>query len=167
MNYPESNIKFKDLLGALLSEGKDVRFRANGFSMFPLIIDGDCLTISPLGGSALKVGSVVAFRRPQASAIAVHRIVGRGKDCFLIKGDNVSGVDGCIPRKDLLGFVSKVERGKRVVRFGLGRESLFIVLLSRVGVIHITVFALLKVMPLAMRKFLKRRILGVDTRSLA
>ncbi len=157
----QSNINFKDLLGTLLSEGRDVRFRANGFSMFPFIVDGDFLTISPLGGVALKVGNVVAFRRPQDSAIAVHRIVGRGKDCFLIKGDNISGIDGCLSRKDLLGLVSKIERGKRVVHFGLGRESLFIVLLSRVGIIHTTVFALLKVMPLPLRKFLKRIILGV------
>jgi len=138
-----------------------VRFRANGFSMFPFIIDGDVLTISPLGGSGLEVGSVVAFRRAEDNGIAVHRIVSRGKDYFLIKGDNISGVDGYIPRRNLLGFVSKIERGKKVIRFGLGRESLFIALLSRAGVIPATVFALLKVMPLPLRKFLKRRILGV------
>ena len=157
----QSNVNFKDLLGALLSEGRAVRFRASGFSMFPFIIDGDFLTISPLGGFGLEVGSVVAFRRAEDNGIAVHRIVGRGKDYFLIKGDNVSGVDGYIPRRNLLGFVSKIERGKRVIRFGLGRESLFIVFLSRVGVIHHLVYWSLRVMPLALRKFLKRKVFGV------
>ena len=156
----QSNINFKDLLAALLSEGKDVRFRANGFSMFPFIIDGDVLTISPLAGFSFKVGSVVAFRRPQDNGIAVHRIVGRTRDYFIIKGDNVSGVDGYLPRRCLLGFVSKIERGKKLIRFGLGRESLFIVLLSRAGLIRLVVFVLLKVMPQPLRKFIKRRILG-------
>ena len=161
IDLSQSNINFKDLLEAMLSEGAKVTFSASGFSMFPFIVEGDLLTISALEGAGLKVGSVVAFKRPQEKSVVVHRIVGRTKDSFLLKGDNVSGPDGYLTRSDLLGFVSKVERRGKRVRLGLGQEGMIIALLSRAGIIYHLVHGGLKVMPRSLRKFIKRKVLGV------
>lgn len=122
-------------LRAVLSKGVSFRFRAKGFSMSPCISDGDVVTVAPLSGRALRLGDTVAFINLHADKLAVHRIVGRQGDAFLVKGDNAPAADGLIRRADILGRVIGVERGGRRVSLGLGPEKLAIALLNRYGIL--------------------------------
>jgi len=124
-----------ELLRAVLDKGVPCRFRAPGFSMSPFIRDGDVITVSRLSGCSLCSGRVVAFVHTGTGKLIVHRVVGKEDGRYLIKGDNSPHADGLVPRKNILGYVSKVERGGKRILLGLGPERLLIAFLSRRGLL--------------------------------
>jgi hypothetical protein len=63
--------------------------------------------------------------------VAVHRLIEADGACFLFKGDNVPADDGRVPKANLLGKVTRVERDGRSVHLGLGRERVLIAFLNR------------------------------------
>lgn len=126
-----SGSTFTGLVKAILDQKAAVRFKARGFSMSPFIRDGDILTVSPLTASGIRFGYVVFFLHPETRKAVVHRIIGRRKDLYFIKGDNTWDIDGLIPKSDILGRIIKIERRDRKVRFGLGPERFLIALLSQ------------------------------------
>lgn len=146
MNLKKSEIKFatikeeelfisgKDLtalLKATLAKDLYFRFKVKGFSMSPFIRDNDVVTLSPLFNSRIDFGRAVAFIHPKTERLAIHRIINKIGDCYLIKGDCVFNADGLIPRESILGCVSKIERRSKRVFFGLGFERIIIAFLSQ------------------------------------
>ena len=124
---------FVELAQSVLKKELPFRFRATGFSMYPFIRDGDIITISPLRNEALRFGDVVAFVHPKLGNLIIHRIFGRRKNSFHIKGDNVPFSNGFVPRKSIIGRITKVEREGKVVSFGFGIERFLIAFLTRGG----------------------------------
>jgi hypothetical protein len=117
---------------AVLARGAAFRFCARGWSMAPLIRDGDVITVSPLGDGRPRLGDVVAYVRPAEGTPVVHRVVASRGTAWLIQGDSVPGcADGIIPSESLLGRVTRVERGGRDAWLGLGPERVVIAWLSR------------------------------------
>lgn len=131
-----SNITLAQLVDAVISSDRSTRFQARGFSMCPLIRDGDFLTITPLSGMTLRIGMVVAFRRPGSQAISVHRIIRINGAAYLIRGDNSPGNDGWIVKEKIIGYVSRIEHNGKERSFGLGRESTCIAWLNRAGFLY-------------------------------
>ena len=121
------------LLRAVLDKGALFRFQAKGFSMSPFIEDGDVLTLSPLAGASPRRGDVVAFRRPQRGKLVIHRVVEKRGTSYLIRGDNSPKGDGLVPKANILGYVTKVERDGKKVFLGLGPERFLIAFLLRRG----------------------------------
>lgn len=128
-----SNINFAELLNTVTTCNKALQFQARGFSMCPLIRDGDFLTITPFSGSSVRLGMVVAFNHSTPDEIAVHRVIGKRAGSYLIKGDNVFGNDGWIMREKIIGYVSRIERDGKKIFLGLGEERIAMALLSRIG----------------------------------
>ena len=124
---------FSEILKVALEKGVVVRFRAKGFSMSPFIRNGDILTVSPFFNHAPRIGEIVAFLSPRSGKLIVHRIIRKSNGFFFIKGDNVRKTDDRIPKDNLLGIVTNVERNQMRVLFGLGPERYAIVFLSRIG----------------------------------
>ena len=122
-----------ELMRAVLERGAPFRFRALGFSMRPFIRDGDLLTVVPLGSRAIRRGEVVAFVQPSSGRLLVHRVIDAQDGGLLLRGDNCRHIDGVVPRSNLLGLVTCVERDERAVVLGLGRERRLIALLSARG----------------------------------
>ena len=127
-----SGTSFIDLLKATLNKKASFRFQANGFSMSPFIKDGDVITISPLINGSIGIGKPVAFIHFQTGKLVVHRVVGRYGNNYLIKGDRSTEADGLIPRKNILGIVTRVEREDRAIQLGMGPERFIIAFLSKV-----------------------------------
>lgn len=125
-----SGENLRGLLVEVLARGAAFRFRAGGYSMSPFIRDGDVLTVVPLGGRARR-GDVVAYLRPEDGMLAVHRVVGRRRGEFVVKGDNERFAD-LVPGPGLLGILSRVERQGREVR-GSRAGALVISCFSRWG----------------------------------
>ncbi len=120
-----------ELTRIIVERRASFRFKAKGYSMSPLIKDGDLLTISPLASSSIKLGRLVAFIHPEKEKLAIHRIVGKcGKD-YLIKGDRLYYADGLIPEENILGYVTRIERNGGKIFLGLGIERVVIAFLSR------------------------------------
>lgn len=124
---------------AVHEKGGLLRFQAKGFSMAPFIRDGDILTVSPLS-KKIEIGEVVPYVKPGFDKLIVHRVVGKKGQSFSIKGDNCFYFDGKIPQENLLGWVSRVERGDKDIRFGLGSEKKLIALLSSSKILNFLLF---------------------------
>jgi hypothetical protein len=122
-----------ELLTAVLDRGKAFRFRARGGSMSPFIKDGDVITVSPLRGRRPPRGAVVAFLHPKTGRLAVHRVVGRGPEGVLVRGDNTDVPDGRLPDARILGLVTEVLRDGRRAPLVSGRAASFVAWLSRTG----------------------------------
>jgi hypothetical protein len=128
-----SGLALAELMTAVLDRGKAFRFRARGASMSPFVKDGDVITVDPLRGRRPPRGSVVAFLHPKTGRLAVHRIVGRGPDGYLVRGDNTDVADGTLPDGRILGLVTEVVRAGERVRLVRGRTAALVAWLSRTG----------------------------------
>ena len=126
--------RLRPLLADLLRGGTTVRMEVTGHSMSPFIRSGDVVTIEPLLGRRPALGEVVALA--PGGRLRVHRLVGWDRRQALFRGDVAAGADPVASPDDLLGRVTRVERGGRRVRLGLGIERLPIAWLSRVGLLR-------------------------------
>jgi signal peptidase I len=126
-----SNAGQRDLLRGFAERGRPLRMRTLGASMHPFIRNGDTLTLSPPGSRAPRIGDVFAFCLPDSGRLVIHRIVARRKDGWLTRGDNSRVPDGIIHDDQLIGRVTAVERGGRVVRWGAGSGGRVIAWLVR------------------------------------
>lgn len=122
---------FIELLQATLGKGAPFRFRARGFSMDPFIRDGDVITVSPLGEDSPGIGDVVAFVQKEFKKLLIHRVIRIKTNLYFMKGDNAGDGDNPVPRENLLGLVTRAERGCKRVFIGLGPERFLIALLTR------------------------------------
>ncbi len=129
-----SNFGQKELLLAMMEKGAALRTTARGFSMHPFIHDKDVLTITPLKNQPLSAGDVVAFTQPATDRLAIHRIIGRKNDGWIIKGDNCFEPDGIVPDENIIGRVSRVERGEKDIKLGVRSFRFLIAIVNRVNV---------------------------------
>lgn len=97
MNSLSGNHSFvKDVSLTLLSEGKTIRIKAHGYSMYPCIKPGSLVLIEPLKIKGFpKPGEIVAIRRE--NGMIVHRlskiIVRNGKRLYVTRGDSNATAD--------------------------------------------------------------------------
>jgi hypothetical protein len=117
-----------DLAADVLRAGGRVSLVATGHSMTPVIRSGDRLTIEPLCGVP-RAGDVVACEID--GRLVIHRVVGRRTGFAEVRGDAAPASDELVPFEALLGAVTRVERGGRRVRLGLGPERVLVAWLSR------------------------------------
>ncbi len=100
----------------LFEQGKSVRFEARGWSMRPLIRNGDFITASPVDSTSIKVGDIV-FYIAGNNRVLVHRIIGlrrnNGEMIVLIKGDACFGLLDKVDSRNVLGKVVAIERNGR------------------------------------------------------
>jgi len=114
------------LLQDVLAKGACFRFQAKGFSMAPFIKDGDVVTIAPPPENGAGLGDVVAFTHPNHGKLVVHRVIGKRRHSYFIGGDNTPEADGCIPAKNVLGYVTQIERMEREFISALARRDILL-----------------------------------------
>jgi hypothetical protein len=125
------------LLRELLADEISVRLEVTGGSMSPFIRSRDLVTVLP-PAARLRFGEVVAVKLAHAgddSRMVVHRVVRRGKDHCITRGDAALKNDLPVALDDIVGRVREVERLGKPVRFGLGPERVLIAMLSRSGLL--------------------------------
>ena len=156
MRHHELNLSVPDMVGLLrdvLGKGTSVRFKAKGFSMTPVIKNGDIITVSPCLPGGLRPGDIAALIHPVTARLVVHRIVGIRGESFFFKGDNSEDFDGLIPGSHVLGRITRIERDGISVQLGLGAERRTIALLSRFHILRLLLVPAQKLY----RFFLSRR----------
>jgi signal peptidase I len=96
-----------------------LRFDSRGTSMCPLIRGGDILTVQPADATTLNVGDVALYRADRGSLIA-HRVVEkRSQDSHLvlvIRGDAPGYPDEIIQAAQILGRVTRIQRGEKIIK---------------------------------------------------
>jgi signal peptidase I len=113
MNSLANNHKIvKDIGLTLLAEGKTIRIKAHGYSMYPCIKPGSMLLIEPLNNKGLpKPGEIIAIKRE--TGLIVHRlskiISKNGERLFVARGDSNAHADNPVNINRIAGRVVRAE----------------------------------------------------------
>jgi signal peptidase I len=102
----------KDIGFRLLAEGKTIRVKAEGISMYPSIKSGSVIFIEPLKPGTEPVrGEIIAWKRD--SGIVVHRLVStyitKHQKFFVTRGDSSIAEDEPVLLEQIAGKVIRVE----------------------------------------------------------
>jgi len=108
-NYRDS---LKDMSLTLLAEGKTIRIKASGYSMYPAIKPGSLLLIEPLSKKGRPVpGEIVAIKRE--NGLVVHRVTKmttkNGMTWYIARGDSNPRSDHPVTIDKIAGRIIKAE----------------------------------------------------------
>jgi signal peptidase I len=107
----DSHTIIKETGFSLLAEGKIIRVRADGYSMYPAIKPGSVILIEPFIEEMNPMpGEILAWKRE--SGFVVHRLVSIIKNdnviMFKTRGDSCSFEDQPVSREQVAGRVTSV-----------------------------------------------------------
>jgi signal peptidase I len=102
----------KDISLSLLAEGKTIRIKAHGYSMYPCIKPGSLVLIEPLKIKGLPVpGEIIAIRRE--NGLIVHRlskiINKNGVTSYIARGDSNASADNPVKIDKIAGRIVRAE----------------------------------------------------------
>jgi signal peptidase I len=105
----------KDIGFTLLAEGKTIRVKAEGISMYPSIKSGSVIFIEPLtAGTEPGRGEIIAWKRD--SGIVVHRLVStyitKHQKYYVTRGDSSLTEDEPVLIEQIAGKVVRVENSE-------------------------------------------------------
>lgn len=109
----KNSTQFEAACEAALKQGALVRFRANGQSMQPNVLDGDTVIVAPVAGKRLRRGDIVLARNGRG--LLLHRVVGwhdRGGEA-ITRGD--AGQQADLTPEQVLGRAVSIERSGRTI----------------------------------------------------
>lgn len=102
----------KDISLTLLAEGKTIRIKAHGYSMYPCIKPGSLILIEPLNIKGMpRPGEIIAIRRE--SGLIVHRLSKvmnkNGIAFYIARGDSNAYADNPIKIDKIAGRIVRAE----------------------------------------------------------
>ncbi len=112
INNKSNNIFLKEVSLSLLAEGKSLRIKPTGYSMFPAIRPGNIVIIAPVKNrSNLTPGDIVVFKRD--SDFVLHRLIDiryHNDNIFCTtRGDSSINEDKPITVDKIIGVVTTIE----------------------------------------------------------
>ena len=111
-NYLRNHNIVKDMGLRLLSEGKTIRIKAHGYSMYPCIKPGSLILIEPLSVKGKLVpGEIIAIKRE--GGLIVHRLTKiinkNGVISYIARGDSNAYADNPIKIDKIAGRIVRAE----------------------------------------------------------
>lgn len=102
----------KDISFKLLSEGKTIRIKAHGYSMYPSIRPGSIILIEPIAVKGKPVrGEIIAIKRD--TGLVVHRLVKtvikNGVTYYIARGDSNAYADNPVNYDKIAGRITGAE----------------------------------------------------------
>src|SRR5664279_591226 len=102
----------KDLGLTLLNEGKTIRIKAHGFSMYPCIKPGSLLLIEPINIKRFpRQGEIIAIKRE--TGLIVHRlsriVTRNGVNFYIARGDSNAYPDNPVKIDKIAGRIVRAE----------------------------------------------------------
>jgi len=102
----------KDISFTLLGEGKTIRLKAEGLSMYPSIRPGSVIHIEPvIQAGNLQPGDIIVWKR--SHGFVAHRLVRKYRknntDFFVTRGDCKLHEDAPVAAELIAGKVNRVE----------------------------------------------------------
>lgn len=96
----------------LLAEGKTIRVKAHGYSMYPCIKPGATVLIEPLKMKGPPVcGEIIAIKRNEG--LVVHRLIkiikNNGTEQYIARGDSNARADDPVGIAMIAGRITKAE----------------------------------------------------------
>lgn len=100
-----------------LQAGRDITFTMQATSMYPMLMAGDKIVVSPAGAEMLKIGDIVLRKAENGSGWFAHRVIGlswrEGRFWLETKGDNNQTADPEWDAEKLLGVARAIQPGAR------------------------------------------------------
>ena len=134
----------KDMGLTLLSEGKTIRIKAHGYSMYPSIKPGSMILIEPLGvkGSPRR-GEIIAIQREQG--LIVHRLSKiiniNGSISYIARGDSNAIADNPVNIDKIAGRIVRSEAtGENTVPADISINTRPKYIINRIRVIVLLLF---------------------------
>lgn len=126
-----------------IAQGRSVRFRSKGVSMYPFIRGGrDEILISPFYDMELSVMDVVLFK--YKGQYVLHRIVGRDGDLLTLKGDGSFKEKEVCSVGDVVGVLKAVIRPSgKVVEVDSWKWKFYSRIWCRMGILKNPILRLL------------------------
>ena len=111
-NRPNNQAIVKDVGLTLLSEGKTIRIKAHGYSMYPCIKPGSLILIEPLNVRGLpSEGEIIAIKGE--NGLVVHRlykIINKsGSVSYIARGDSNAYADNPLKIDKIAGRIVRAE----------------------------------------------------------
>jgi signal peptidase I len=111
-NLPNNRNIVKNMGLTLLAEGKTIRIKAHGYSMYPCIKPGSLLLIEPIQVKGKPVpGEIIILKRE--NGLIAHRlikiVVRNGETTYIARGDSNSTTDHPVRISEIAGRVVKAE----------------------------------------------------------
>jgi signal peptidase I len=102
----------KDIGLTLLSEGKTIRIKAHGYSMYPCVKPGSLILIEPLNIKGMPLpGEIIAIKRE--AGLIVHRLTKimkkNGTTYYIARGDSNAYADNPIKIDKIAGRIVRAE----------------------------------------------------------
>ena len=133
---------FTSIAQGVLSRGRILRFRAEGGSMSPFIRNGDVVEVVRLKGK-INFGDIILYHSSYGNPI-IHRVIQRGKESIITKGDSVPNPDQSILSKQVLGRVVAVEKNGWFIRLDKPVGKLLNILLATISPFSSLIYPSLK-----------------------
>jgi len=131
----------KDIGLTLLSEGKTIRIKAHGYSMYPCIKPGSMILIEPLNiKGPPRPGEIIAIRRE--SGLIVHRLCKTinksGVTYYIARGDSNAYADNPMKIDKIAGRIVRAETtGENTVLADIGINTRPNYFVNRIRVISL------------------------------
>ena len=129
----------RDLAWLSSETDRSIKLEVISCSMLPMLKPGDKVLVEKALPKSLRVGDLVVIRK--RGEFITHRLVGRGPDTCITKGDGLRHLDPPISNDSILGKVVTIERKEaqislqnnywRLANLGLGYIHLWQGLLFR------------------------------------
>ena len=149
-NWRNNHSIVKDIGLTLLSEGKTIRIKANGYSMYPCIKPGSLILIEPLKIKGFPLpGEIIALRRE--SGLIVHRlsktINKNGIVWYIARGDSNAYADNPVKIEKIAGRIVRAETtGENPVPADIRINTRPNYFLNRIRVIGILLWKKIKIL---------------------
>jgi len=128
----------------LLSEGKTIRIKAHGYSMYPCIKPGSLILIEPINlKGPPRAGEIIAIRRE--NGLVVHRLIRtvviNGVTCYIARGDSNAYADDPVKPEMIPGRIVGAETtGENLVKADIRINSNPKYILNRIRVIGLLIW---------------------------
>lgn len=101
--------QISDAMQIVLQNGGDVSFVTSGFSMLPLLRNKmDTVTLRK-PDRPIRRGDVIFYRRPSGEFI-LHRVIGKRKDGYVLRGDNQKDIEYGVQDEWVLAVLVRIQR---------------------------------------------------------
>jgi signal peptidase I len=102
---------FDAVLDVTLRRGIPYWWRPRGFSMRPVIEDGDRVLVAPLEPARLRSGDIVKFRF--GDELRMHRLLARRGERLVFRGD-ATAEEEVVDAEAIIGLAVAVQRDGRI-----------------------------------------------------
>ncbi len=101
----------------ILRSGGSIRLRVLGTSMLPSVWPEDIVSVEGRAVGAVACGDIVLYEAD--NSFFVHRAVGKSGDKnqvqWITRGDSMPQADPAVPESHVLGRISSISRGGRII----------------------------------------------------